>query len=58
MFRPNCPSSGAEVVMVKESAAHSNTVILPLITVASGCCGYVGYNQFYLGVIWVARGCF
>jgi hypothetical protein len=36
MFRPNCPSSGVQVVMVKDSAAHYNTVIFPPIVVVSG----------------------
>jgi hypothetical protein len=36
MFRSNWPSSGVQVVMVKDSAAHYNTVIFPPIVVASG----------------------
>jgi hypothetical protein len=47
MFRPNWSSSGVEVVMVKDSAAHCNAVFFPPILVASG---YVGYLQFCLGV--------
>jgi hypothetical protein len=35
-FRPNWPSSGVEVVMVKDSAAHSNAVLFPPIVIASG----------------------
>jgi hypothetical protein len=43
MFRPNWPSSGVEVVMVKDSAAaDNNTVSFPPIIVASGYFGYVG----------------
>jgi hypothetical protein len=42
MFRPNWSSSGVQVVMVKNSAAHCNTVFFPPIVVASGYFGYVG----------------
>jgi hypothetical protein len=48
MFRPNWPSSGVQVVMVMDSAAHCNTVTIPSIVVASGC---VNYHQFYLCVL-------
>jgi hypothetical protein len=48
MFQPNRPSSGVQVVMVKDSAAHCNMVFFPPIAVASGYFGYVGYHQFYL----------
>jgi hypothetical protein len=51
MFRPNWPSSGVPVVVVKESAAHINAVFFPPIMVASGYFGYVGYHQFYFGVL-------
>jgi hypothetical protein len=37
MFRPNWPSSGVQVVVVKDSAAHCNAVSFSLIVVASGC---------------------
>jgi hypothetical protein len=40
-FPPNWPSSGVQVVMVKDSAAHCNAVIFPSIVVASGYFGYV-----------------
>jgi hypothetical protein len=46
VFRPNWPSSGVQVVMVKGSAAHCNAVFFPPIVVASG----------YL-VMWVSLGC-
>jgi hypothetical protein len=36
MFRPNWPSSGVQVVMVKDSTAHCNVVFFPPIVVASG----------------------
>jgi hypothetical protein len=36
--------------MVKDSAAHCNTVIFPPIVVASDCFSYVGYHRFYFGV--------
>jgi hypothetical protein len=48
MFRPNWPSSGVQVVMVKGSAAHCDMVIFPPIVVASDYFGYVGYHRFYL----------
>jgi hypothetical protein len=47
MFGPNWPSSGVQVVMVKNSAA---AVFFPPVVVSSGYIGYVGYHQFYLGV--------
>jgi hypothetical protein len=50
MFRPNWPSSGVQVVMVKDSAAHCNVVFFPPVVVASGYFGYVGYHQFYLSL--------
>jgi hypothetical protein len=48
MFRTNWPSSGVQVVVVRDSAAHSNAVILPPVVVASGYFSYVGYHQFTL----------
>jgi hypothetical protein len=51
MFRPNWPSSGVQVVMVKNSAAHCNAVFFPPSVVASVYFFYVGYHQFYLGVL-------
>jgi hypothetical protein len=47
MFRPNWPSSGVQVVMVKDSAAHCNAVFFPPVEVVSRYFGYVGYHQFY-----------
>jgi heme exporter protein D len=47
MFRPNWPSSGVQVVMVKDSAAHCNAVFFPPIVVASG----------YFGYVWVSLSC-
>jgi hypothetical protein len=40
MFRPNWPSSGVQVVTVKDSAAHFNAVFFA--PVASDYSGYVG----------------
>jgi hypothetical protein len=51
MFQPNLPSSGVQVVMVKDSAAHCNAVLFPPIVFGSGYFGYVGYHQFYLVVL-------
>jgi uncharacterized membrane protein len=50
MFLPNRPSSGVQVVVVKDSTAHCNAVIFAPIVVASGYFGYVGCHPFYLGV--------
>jgi hypothetical protein len=48
MFRPNWPSSGVHVVMVKVSAAHCNAGFFPPIVVASR----------YFGLVWfVGCGC-
>jgi hypothetical protein len=51
MFRTNWPSSGVQVVVVKDSAAHCNAAFIPPIVVISGYFGYVAYHQFYLGVL-------
>jgi hypothetical protein len=42
MFRPNWPSSGVQVVVVKDSSAYCNAVFFHLIVVSSGYFGYVG----------------
>jgi hypothetical protein len=47
MFRANWPSSGVQVVLVKDSASRCNAVIFLPTVVASGYFGYVGYHQFY-----------
>jgi hypothetical protein len=39
MFRPNWPSSGIQVVMVKDSAAHCNAVLFSPVVVSSGYFG-------------------
>jgi hypothetical protein len=51
MFQPNSPSSGVEVLKVKESAALCNALFFPPIVVVYGYFGYVGYHQFYFGVL-------
>jgi hypothetical protein len=51
MFRPNWPSSGVQVVKVKESAAQCNVVFFPPIVVASG------YLVMWVTHIWVSLGC-
>jgi hypothetical protein len=48
MFRPNWPSSGVRVVMVKHSAAHYNAIFLSPI---------VHEMPPVILVKWVARGC-
>jgi hypothetical protein len=51
MFRPNRPSSGVQGVVVKGSAVHCNAGFIPPVLVTSGYFGYVGYIQFYFGVL-------
>jgi hypothetical protein len=53
MFRPNWPSSGVQVVIVKDSAATCNAVSFPPTVGSSGYFSYVGYHQF----IWLSLGC-
>jgi hypothetical protein len=56
MLQPNWPSSGVQVVMIKDSTAHCNAVFFPPIVVASGYSGYVGYHQFFgvpVGCTWL-----
>jgi hypothetical protein len=48
MFQLNWPCSSVQVVMVKDSAV---AVFFPPVVVVSGYNGYVGYHQFYLGVL-------
>jgi hypothetical protein len=43
-FQPNRPSSGVQVVLVKDSAAHCNAVFFPPIVVTLAYFGYVGYH--------------
>jgi hypothetical protein len=50
MFRPNWPSSGVQVVMLKDSAARCNAVFFPSTVVAYGYFVSVGYHQFYISV--------
>jgi hypothetical protein len=65
MFWPNWPSSGVQVVMVKDSAVHCNAVFFPPVLVASGylVMGVLviwlwGLPSVLFGCPWVARGCF
>jgi hypothetical protein len=51
MCRPNWPTSGVQVIVIKDFAAHCNEVFFPPIAVASGYFGYVGCHKFYLGVL-------
>jgi hypothetical protein len=39
-------------------AAHSNALFFPSVIVDSGYFGFMGYYQFYLGVLGFARGSF
>jgi hypothetical protein len=48
MFPPNWPSSGVQVVVVKDSAAQCNAVYFPPIVVAIGYFGYVGCTWLLL----------
>jgi hypothetical protein len=51
MFRPDWPSSGVQVFMVRDSAVRCNAVLFSRIVVASGYFSYVGYHQSYLDVL-------
>jgi hypothetical protein len=53
LFRPNWPPSGVQVVMVKDSAAHSNALFCPPTLVASG------YLVMWVTInfIWVSLCC-
>jgi hypothetical protein len=42
MFRPNWPSAGVQVVVVKDTVAHCNAVVFPSIVVASAYFSFVG----------------
>jgi hypothetical protein len=46
MFRPKWPSSGAQVVVFQDSAAHCNAVFFLLLLL-----------HLVILVMWVARGC-
>jgi hypothetical protein len=48
MFRPNWPSSGVQIVVVKASAAHCNAIFFLSILVASVIFGYVGCTWLLL----------
>jgi hypothetical protein len=54
MFRSNWSSSGVQVIMVKGSAAHCDTVTFPPIAVASGLILVMWVN---ISCIWVSLGC-
>jgi hypothetical protein len=64
MFRPNRPSSGERVVVMKESAAHSNAVLFLLCS----CLGlhlvmwvnrlfYLGVLELYMFALWFCLVC-
>jgi hypothetical protein len=53
MFRPNWPSSGVQVVTVKDSCGHCNAVLFPVILVAPG---YV-WLCWFPSVLFVSLGC-
>jgi hypothetical protein len=55
MFRPNWPSSGVQVVMAKDSAAHCNAVFFPPIVVI-WLFWLCGLPSVLFGCPWVARG--
>jgi hypothetical protein len=48
MFRPDRPSSGVQVVVMKESAAHSNAVLLSLRNCLQLILGFLGYVMLEL----------
>jgi hypothetical protein len=53
MFRPNWPSSGVQVVMVKDSAAHCNAVVFPPVVVAFWLFCLYGLPSVLFGCPWV-----
>jgi hypothetical protein len=55
MFRPNWPSSGVQVVMVKGSAVHCNAVLILHIVLASGYLVMWVTVNFLLGVKFQSR---
>jgi hypothetical protein len=57
MFQPNWPSSGVQVVMVKDSAAHCNAVFFPP-TVVPLVILVMWRTSVLFGCPWVACGCF
>jgi hypothetical protein len=50
MFRPNRPSSGVQVVVMKESAAHCNAVLLLICSCLGLIVDYVGYRAVAMHV--------
>jgi hypothetical protein len=56
MFRPNWPSSGVQVVIVKDSAPHCNAVFFPTFVVASAYFRLCGLPSVLFWCPWAARG--
>jgi hypothetical protein len=53
MFQPNRPSSGVEIVVVKESAAHCNAVFFSPLVVTSGYFQLCGLPSVLFVCPWV-----
>jgi hypothetical protein len=52
IFRPKWPSSGVEVVVVQESAAHCNTIFFLLLLLPPVIFGYVGCTWLLFCNVW------
>jgi hypothetical protein len=50
MFQPNRPSSGVQVVVMKESATQCNAVLFFLCSCLELILGYVGYHAVTMHV--------
>jgi hypothetical protein len=58
MFQPNWPSSGVQIIVVKDSAAHCNTVFFLPTVVASGYFWLCGLHMIAFDFVWfVGCGC-
>jgi hypothetical protein len=57
MFQPKWPSSGVQVVVVQDFAAHCNAVCFPSIVIASGYFFWLcGLHMVAFAFVWFA-GC-
>jgi hypothetical protein len=48
MFPRKWPSSGVEVIVFQECAAHCNAVFFPLLLLPHVIFGYVGYTWLFM----------
>jgi hypothetical protein len=64
MFRPNLPSSGVKVAVIKESAAHCNAVLFLLcsclrlfLVMSVNHLFYLGVLELYVFALWFCLVC-